>query len=136
MYKNSFVIALLLAKSSAFKLQQKTAGKPAGPTESSLVQVPYAGGWGVAASGAAAAKGFPTAVAKDADSLPHVAGADYNPGASSMDPNALVWQRAALHDGKVHGEKEHQDNANDLQEYGAKQEDVANARIPYASTLV
>ena len=107
MYKNSFVIALLLAKSSAFKLQQKTAGKPAGPTESSLVQVPYAGGWGVAASGAAAAKGFPTAVAKDADSLPHVAGADYNPGASSMDPNALVWQRAALHDGKVHGEKEH-----------------------------
>ena len=33
----------------------------------------------------------PTAVAKDAAGIPHVAGADYNPGAASMDPNGLVW---------------------------------------------
>ena len=52
--------------------------------------------------------------------IPHLSGAAYNPGASSMDPNAKVWQRAAIHDGKVHGEKEHQTNANDLQAYGAK----------------
>ena len=53
-----------------------------------------------------------------------------------MDPNALVWQRTAIHDGKVHGEKEHQQNANDLQAYGEAQEVVANTRIPYASTLL
>merc|ERR1719163_773358 len=53
-----------------------------------------------------------------------------------MDPNGSVWQRTAIHDGKVHGEKQHQENANDLQAYGAKQEDVANSRIPYASTLL
>ena len=35
-----------------------------------------------------------------------------------MDPNGSVWQRAAIHDGKVHGEKQHQENANDLQAYG------------------
>ena len=47
--------------------------------------------------------------------IPHVdAGGAYNPGAASMDPNGLVWQRANIHDGKVHGEKEHQGNANDL----------------------
>jgi hypothetical protein len=68
--------------------------------------------------------------------IPHIKGAAYNPGASSMDPNALVWQRAAIHDGKVHGEKEHQENANNLQEYGADQEKAANERLPYASTLV
>ena len=39
--------------------------------------------------------------------IPHIAGALYNPGASSMDPNKSVWQRAAIHDGKTHGEKEH-----------------------------
>jgi hypothetical protein len=77
----------------------------------------------------------PTAYAKDKAGLPHIdSGGNYNPGAASMDPNALVWQRKAIHDGKVHGEKEHQTNANDLQAYGAKQEDVANARLPYAST--
>ena len=53
-----------------------------------------------------------------------------------MDPNAKVWQRAAIHDGKTHGEKEHQGNADFLQAYGAKQEDLANARLPYASTLL
>jgi hypothetical protein len=36
--------------------------------------------------------GHPTAVAKDAAGLPHVdAGGAYNPGASTMDPNAKVW---------------------------------------------
>ena len=53
-----------------------------------------------------------------------------------MDPNKLVWQRAAIHDGKVHGEKQWQEVANDLQAYGAKQEEVANTRLPYASTLL
>jgi hypothetical protein len=52
-----------------------------------------------------------------------------------MDPNAQVWQRASIHDGKVHGEKQHQGNANDLQAYGDKQETAANTRLPYASTL-
>ena len=52
-----------------------------------------------------------------------------------MDPNGLVWQRATIHDGKVHGEKEHQGNANDLQSYGDTQETKANTRLPYASTL-
>jgi len=100
----------------AYGVLQEDVANARIPYASTLLQmeVPYAGGWGVAASGAAAAKGFPTAVAKDADSLPHVAGADYNPGAASMDPNGSVWQRAAIHDGKVHGEKEHQENANDL----------------------
>ena len=61
----------------------------------------------------------PGAIFVDPDTgIPHLAGPLYNPGASSMDPNALVWQRAAIHDGKVHGEKEHQENANDLQAYG------------------
>jgi len=68
--------------------------------------------------------------------IPHIKGAAYNPGASSMDPNANVWQRAAIHDGKVHGEKEHQDNANDLQAYGETQETAANSRLPYASTFL
>jgi hypothetical protein len=78
----------------------------------------------------------PTGYAKDDQALPHIdAKGNYNPGASSMDPNGSVWQRTAIHDGKVHGEKQHQENANDLQAYGAKQEDVANARLPYASTL-
>jgi hypothetical protein len=81
--------------------------------------------------------GTPTKYAKDDQALPHIDGkGNYNPGASSMDPNGSVWQRANIHDGKVHGEKQHQENANDLQAYGAKQEDVANARIPYASTLI
>ena len=53
-----------------------------------------------------------------------------------MDPNASVWQRGTIHDGKVHGEKQHQENANDLQAYGQTQEDVANTRLPYASTFV
>ena len=53
-----------------------------------------------------------------------------------MDPNGSVWQRATIHDGKVHGEKQHQENANDLQAYGEQQETVANTRIPYASTFV
>lgn len=49
------------------------------------------------------------------DGLPHIAGAAYNPGASSMDPNGLVWQRADIHNGKTHGEKEHmKENAPDL----------------------
>jgi hypothetical protein len=65
-----------------------------------------------------------------------LSGADYNPGASKMDPNASVWQRTSIHDGKVHGEKQHQENANDLQAYGLKQEDEANTRLPYESTLV
>ena len=50
--------------------------------------------------------------------IPHLAGADYNPGASSMDPNGLVWQRANIHDGKVHGYKEGNNDENDLQKYG------------------
>jgi hypothetical protein len=52
--------------------------------------------------------------------IPHLAGALYNPGASKMDPNALVWQRAAIHDGKVHGEKNFQGDANELQAYTEK----------------
>ena len=83
-----------------------------------------------------AAPAIPTGYAKDEAGLPHIdAKGNYNPGAAGRDLNKSVWQRTAIHDGKVHGEKEHQDNANDLQEYGAKQEDVANARIPYASTI-
>ena len=79
----------------------------------------------------------PTKYASDDQKLPHIdAGGNYNPGASKMDPNGSVWQRAAIHDGKTHGEKDHQDNANDLQAYGEKQETVANTRLPYASTLV
>jgi len=55
------------------------------------------------------ADGFPTKYAKDKNALPHIdGGGNYNPGASSMDPNGLVWQRKPIHDGKVHGEKEHQ----------------------------
>merc|ERR1712021_241997 len=39
--------------------------------------------------------------------------------------------------GKVHGEKQHMtENAADLQTYGENQDDVANARLPYASTFV
>ena len=78
----------------------------------------------------------PTAIAKSDAGIPHVdAGGNYNPGASTMDPNGQVWQRASIHDGKVHGEKEHQGNANDLQAYGDTQETKANTRLPYASTL-
>ena len=51
---------------------------------------------------------IPTAYAKSEAGLPHIDGGGlYNPGAASMDPNAKVWQRAAIHDGKTHGEKEH-----------------------------
>jgi len=79
----------------------------------------------------------PTAYAKDGAGLPWIdGGGAYNPGASKLDPTALVWQRATIHDGKVHGEKEHQENANELQAYGEAQEVVANTRIPYASTLL
>jgi hypothetical protein len=46
----------------------------------------------------------PTAVFVSDTGIPHLAGADYNPGASSMDPNALVWQRADIHDGKDFGD--------------------------------
>jgi hypothetical protein len=35
-----------------------------------------------------------------------------------MDPNALVWQRKDIHDGKTHGEKQHQGEADELQKYG------------------
>ena len=60
------------------------------------------------------APSFPTAVFVSNTGIPHLSGAAYNPGASTMDPNALVWQRGAIHDGKVHGEKNFQDDANDL----------------------
>jgi hypothetical protein len=84
----------------------------------------------------AAPKSAPTAYAKDDAGLPHIdGGGAYNPGASKMDPNGSVWQRTSIHDGKVHGEKQHQENANDLQAYGAKQEEEANTRLPYDSTL-
>ena len=50
----------------------------------------------------------PTKYAKDDQAIPHIdGGGAYNPGASSMDANGIVWQRVAIHDGKVHGEKEH-----------------------------
>ena len=52
-----------------------------------------------------------------------------------MDPNGLVWQRANIHDGKVHGYKEGNNDENDLQKYGDDQETKANTRLPYASTL-
>jgi len=35
-----------------------------------------------------------------------------------MDPNKDVWQREPIHNGEVYGEKDHQENANDLQKYG------------------
>jgi len=64
------------------------------------------------------AASIPGAVFVSDTGIPHLAGALYNPGASSMDPNASVWQRAAIHDGKVHGEKQHMtENAKDLQDY-------------------
>jgi len=48
---------------------------------------------------------IPAAVVKDANGLPHVDDKGlYNPGAATMDTNA-VWQRKPIHDGKVHGEK-------------------------------
>jgi len=53
-----------------------------------------------------------------------------------MDPNGLVWQRANIHDGAVHGYKEGNNDENDLQKYGEDQEVKANTRIPYASTLL
>ena len=53
-----------------------------------------------------------------------------------MDPNGLVWQRANIHDGKVHGYKEGNNDENDLQKYGDDQETKANTRLPYASTLL
>jgi hypothetical protein len=54
-----------------------------------------------------------------------------------MDPNALVWQRANIHDvGAVYGYKEGNNDENDLQAYGELQEVKANTRIPYASTLL
>jgi hypothetical protein len=49
---------------------------------------------------------YPGAVFVSETGIPHLAGALYNPGASTMDPNALVWQRKAIHDGKTHGEKQ------------------------------
>ena len=100
---------------------QETAANSRIPYASTLVQLTDA----------------PTKYASDDQKLPHIdGGGNYNPGASKMDPNKSVWQRAAIHDGKVHGEKEHQDNANDLQKYGEDQETAANSRIPYASTLI
>ena len=60
------------------------------------------------------APGIPGAVFVSDTGIPHLSGVNYNPKASTMDPNALVWQRKAIHDGKVHGEKDHQENANDL----------------------
>ena len=61
MFKQSFVITLFLAKTSAFKLA--TVAAPA----------------------------IPTAVFVSDTGIPHLKGADYNPGASSMDPNKSVW---------------------------------------------
>jgi len=78
----------------------------------------------------------PTAVFVSDTGIPHLKGADYNPGASSMDPNGSVWQRANIHDGKVHGYKEGNNDENDLQAYGETQEVKANTRLPYASTLL
>ena len=60
----------------------------------------------------------PTAVFVSPTGIPHLAGADYNPGAPAMDPNGLVWQRANIHDGAVHGYKEGNNDENDLQKYG------------------
>ena len=81
MYTKSIVLALFLSASSAHKLEQKSAG-PAYPTSA------------------------PTGYAKDKQGIPHIDGTGaYNPGASKMDPNASVWQRASIHDGKIHGEK-------------------------------
>jgi len=77
----------------------------------------------------------PTAVFVSDTGIPHLAGADYNPGASSMDPNGLVWQRANIHNGLTYGYKEGNNDENDLQKYGDDQEIKANTRIPYASTL-
>jgi len=78
----------------------------------------------------------PTAYAKDDAGIPHIdGGGAYNPGASKMDPNGSVWQRADIHDGKVHGYKEGNNDENDLQAYGETQEVKANTRLPYASTL-
>ena len=78
----------------------------------------------------------PTAIFVSPTGIPHLAGAEYNPGAPAMDPNALVWQRANIHDGVVHGYKEGNNDENDLQKYGEDQEVKANTRIPYASTLL
>ena len=50
---------------------------------------------------------IPTAPFVSDTGIPHIKGAAYNPGASTMDPNKSVWQRGAIHDGKVHGEKDH-----------------------------
>ena len=50
-----------------------------------------------------------------------------------MDPNAKVWQRPKIHDGKIHGEKEWQAWAGDLLDFGMNAEKMANTRLPYAS---
>jgi len=78
----------------------------------------------------------PTAVFVSDTGIPHLKGADYNPGASSMDPNGSVWQRANIHNGLTYGYKEGNNDENDLQKYGDDQEIKANTRIPYASTLL
>jgi hypothetical protein len=109
----------------AYGEQQETVANTRIPYASTFVQTNELG-----------APSIPSAPFVSDTGIPHIKGAAYNPGASSMDPNGSVWQRAAIHDGKVHGEKEHQENANDLQAYGEQQETVANTRIPYASTLV
>ena len=38
-----------------------------------------------------AAPAIPAKVFVSETGIPHLAGADYNPGASKMDPNADVW---------------------------------------------
>ena len=54
-------------------------------------------------------EGFPTAYFVSKTGIPSLIVDQYNPPAtaSAMDPNANVWQRADIHDGAVHGEKEH-----------------------------
>ena len=51
--------------------------------------------------------GIPQKIAKSENGLPFVDDkGNYNPKASEMDQNKLVWQRPIIHDNKVHGEKE------------------------------
>ena len=69
----------------------------------------------------------------EANGVPFIDGLNYNPGASYMDPNALVWQRPAIHDGEIHGEKWMTQWTNDMQAYGENMEAMANTRYPYSS---
>jgi len=82
--------------------------------------------------------GPPTKPVANKEGIPNLGtgGVFYNPKAATMKPDVDVWQRATIHNGEVYGEKDHQENANDLQAYGGDQEEAANTRIPYASTLV